>query len=112
MRGAIRTGARQVEVVDLPRPHLEPGTAIVRLRASGICGSDLHMYRGSESQDRTQGHEVAGEVVEISPHSDGTGLTIREGDLVAIDTICLGRACGEWRWWREGLFFHCERKRQ
>jgi len=61
MRGVVRTAARQVEVVHLTRPRLEPGTAIVRVRASGICGSDLHMYRrGGERQDRPQGHEMAG----------------------------------------------------
>src|SRR5438093_2393172 len=95
MRGVIRAAARRVEVIDLPRPRLEPGTAVVRVRASGICGSDLHMYRrGGERQDRPQGHEMAGEVVEIARHGDGSDPDIGTGDLVAIDTICLGRACG------------------
>ncbi len=113
MRGVIRTAAKRVEVVDLPRPRLEPGTAIVRVGAAGICGSDLHGYRaGGRPQERPEGHEVAGRVVEIAPHEGENGHRVREGDLVAIDTICLGRACGDCRWCREGAFFHCRRKRQ
>src|SRR5687767_2366281 len=45
MRGVVRTGTERVEVVELPRPALEPGTAIVRVRACGICGTDVHDYR-------------------------------------------------------------------
>ncbi|MGH2352582.1 MAG: zinc-dependent alcohol dehydrogenase [Chloroflexota bacterium] len=112
MRGVLRVGPRQAQVVELPRPRLEPGTAIVRVRASGICGSDLHVYRSNgQPQERPQGHEVAGEVVELSPHA-GSKSGIREGDLVALDTICLGRACGACHWCRAGAFFHCQRKRQ
>ena len=55
-------------MVEVARPQLEPGTAIVRVRASGICGSDLHLYRArGEPETRPAGHEVAGEVVEIAP---------------------------------------------
>ena len=111
MRGIVRTARRRVEVIDLPIPKPEPGTAIVRVLASGICGSDLHPFRESDGrEERPSGHEVAGEVVAVSPHP-GTTSHVREGDLVAIDTICLGRACGECRWCREGSFFHCEAKR-
>ena len=113
MRGAVRTGARRVEVVDLPRPRLEPGTAVVRVHASGICGSDLHVYRHeSQRRARPDGHEVAGEVVEVAPHPDGAGSQLKPGDLVAIDTICLGRACGACEWCQAGAPFHCQSKRR
>jgi threonine dehydrogenase-like Zn-dependent dehydrogenase len=112
MRGVLGVAPREVRVVDVARPRLEPGTAIVRVRAAGICGSDLHLYRArGEPETRPAGHEVAGEVVEIAPHP-GEVSRLREGDRVALDTICLGRACGECRWCREGLPFHCESKRQ
>jgi threonine dehydrogenase-like Zn-dependent dehydrogenase len=112
MRAALRVAPYEVRLAELPRPALEPGTAIVRVRAAGICGSDLHGYRErSAPETRPMGHEVAGEIVELAPHP-GTTPPVREGDLVALDTICLGRACGECRWCAEGAFFHCERKRQ
>lgn len=112
MRAALRAAPYQVRIAELPRPALEPGTAIVRVRAAGICGSDLHGYRERGApEERPQGHEVAGEIVALAPHP-GTTPSVREGDLVTLDTICLGRACGQCRWCAEGAFFHCERKRQ
>jgi threonine dehydrogenase-like Zn-dependent dehydrogenase len=112
MRAALRIAPHEVRVAELARPVLEPGTAIVRVRAAGICGSDLHGYRERSSPEvRPQGHEVAGEVVALSPHP-GTSPSLHEGDLVALDTICLGRACGACRWCSDGAYFHCERKRQ
>jgi threonine dehydrogenase-like Zn-dependent dehydrogenase len=121
MRGVLRTGPRAVRLADVPQPQLEPGTAIVRVRASGICGSDLHVYRAEGAAETSPaGHEVAGEVVAVAPHPESGGAAgtmagphrVREGDRVAIDTICLGRACGECRWCAEGAYFHCQRKRQ
>ena len=112
MRGVLGVAPREVRVVEVARPQLEPGTAIVRVRASGICGSDLHLYRArGEPETRPAGHEVAGEVVEIAPRP-GEASRLREGDRVALDTICLGRACGECSWCREGAPFHCESKRR
>jgi len=112
MRGVLRTASREVRVADVPRPRLEPGTAIVRVRASGICGSDLHIYRSLDAPEtHPSGHEVAGEVVAIAPHA-GEPSSLREGDLVALDTICLGRACGACRWCAEGAFNHCQQRRQ
>lgn len=117
MSGVLRTGVKQVQLRELPVPQLEPGTAVVRVRAAGICGSDLHPYRhDAQPAQQPAGHEVAGEVVAVSPHPAATAdPTIREGDRVALDTICLGRACGDataCEWCRRGLFFHCERKRR
>jgi L-iditol 2-dehydrogenase len=112
MRGVLRVASREVRVADVPRPRLEPGTAIVRVRASGICGSDLHVYRAlDQPETRPSGHEVAGEVVAIAPHA-GEPTSLREGDLVALDTICLGRACGACRWCAAGAFNHCQQRRQ
>jgi threonine dehydrogenase-like Zn-dependent dehydrogenase len=112
MRGVLRTRRQHVEVVDVPRPQLEPGTAIVRVLASGICGSDLHGYRDSDKpEERPSGHEVSGRVVELAPHP-GEASRVSAGDFVALDTICLGRACGRCAWCQEGAPFHCEQKRQ
>lgn len=113
MRGLVRTGVRESRVVTLEPPELEPGTALVRIRACGVCGSDLHTYRRGEPQPRPPywwGHEAAGEVVALRPHAD-EAPRVQVGDLVALDPA-LGRACGACHWCLEGAPNHCERKRE
>jgi threonine dehydrogenase-like Zn-dependent dehydrogenase len=127
MRGIVRAGIRHVQIEDFPIPQLEPGTALVRVRAAGICGSDLHPYRReARPEEFPSGHEVAGEVVAIAPPAEHGSAPIRVhprasavptspvqvGDRVALDTICLGRACGACEWCRQGLPFHCQQKRR
>ena len=56
----------EVRVEDRPEPELlAPDDAIVRVTATGICGSDLHIYHGRVQVDPgfTIGHEYVGEVV-------------------------------------------------
>ena len=41
MKAALFDGKTGMRTVELPRPEVEPETVIIRVRASGICGSDL-----------------------------------------------------------------------
>ena len=98
--------------MELPEPQLEPGTALVRIRACGICGSDLHSYRRGTREDPPGywwGHEAAGEVVDLLPHP-GKEPRVRIGDLVTVDPP-LARACGLCAWCLSGAPVHCENKR-
>jgi threonine dehydrogenase-like Zn-dependent dehydrogenase len=105
MRGAVQTGIERIEVRDVPEPVGGEGIAVVRVRAAGICGSDLHPYHGRAArQTLPDGHEVAGEVVELPANYQGQ---LRLGDLVAVDTICYGVACGSCDACQEGFPFHC-----
>ena len=45
MRGATFPGGREVALVDFPDPTPGPGEVVVEIKASGMCGSDLHFYR-------------------------------------------------------------------
>lgn len=45
MRGIVFTGDRQIELMDFPDPTPGPGEVVVEMKASGMCGSDLHQYR-------------------------------------------------------------------
>lgn len=60
-----------VEDAEVPMPQCGPGDVVVRVRAAGICHSDVH-YRAGRSRVEplplTLGHEVAGEIVEIGQH--------------------------------------------
>jgi propanol-preferring alcohol dehydrogenase len=71
----------------LPRPG--PGEALVRVRASGLCSTDLHLLAGRMplgELPRTLGHESAGEVVELGPGAAGWSPGDRV--IVAIDVVC------------------------
>lgn len=101
-----------MELAELPDPQLEAGTALIRMRACGICGSDLHTYRRGTREDPPGywwGHEAAGEVVELIPHA-GEEPRVSVGDLVTVDPP-LARACGQCGWCLDGAPVHCENKR-
>src|SRR5712691_7538645 len=105
MRGAVQTGIEQIQVFDVPDPRGGDGMAVVRVRAAGICGSDLHPYHGrAKPQTLPDGHEIAGEVVDLPPDYSGR---IRVGDLVAVDTIAYGVACGTCDLCQGGQPYHC-----
>lgn len=68
MRAVEHVAPRQVEVVEVPDPDPGPGQAVVAMRASGICGSDLHPYRrgpGKDSPTKIHGHEPSGIVARL-----------------------------------------------
>ena len=71
----------KVETIRTPRPRT--GEVLVRVSACGMCHSDLHVISGAIAFPTpcVLGHEVAGEVVEIGPHNEHSGLTV--GDRVA-----------------------------
>ena len=85
MRGAVFLGNRQVEIRSFPDPTPGPGEVVIRMRASGMCGSDLKFYRsppgeaqkalglGGDAEPFIAGHEPCGEVV-----ARGPGVSERE----------------------------------
>ena len=46
MKQVALKGAGQFEIREVPVPEPGPGEALIRVRAVGICGSDIHAYRG------------------------------------------------------------------
>ena len=66
------------EYKEIAKPVLTPGNAIIKIKRIGICGTDLHAFRGTQpffSYPRVLGHELSGELVEV----DGApGFTIGE----------------------------------
>ena len=45
MRGVVFTGGRELEMMEFPDPTPGPDEVVVEMKASGMCGSDLHQYR-------------------------------------------------------------------
>jgi propanol-preferring alcohol dehydrogenase len=108
MKAVLFPGDRQVAVVERPVPDPGPGQALVRLRASAICRSDMSLYYGkpivggdaTASGQIVPGHEPAGEVVAV-----GAGVTaITPGDRVA---VYLGVGEGTCEYCRAGYLFLC-----
>ena len=82
-----------MEVRDVAEPSPPPGHVLIAVRAAGICGTDIHIYR-DEFRSRppvVMGHEVAGEVAAV-----GEGVErVRAGDRVTTETYY--STCGVWR---------------
>jgi 2-desacetyl-2-hydroxyethyl bacteriochlorophyllide A dehydrogenase len=92
---AIFHGPRDIRVEERPDPEPEAGEALVRVRAAGICGGDLHEFRagrqlyGVSYPRPPQGHELAGDVVAV-----GAGVEhIAPGDRVAVMPMVGCGAC-------------------
>ncbi|MFC6081218.1 zinc-dependent alcohol dehydrogenase [Sphaerisporangium aureirubrum] len=87
MSAAVFHGGRDIRVETVPVPRPGPGEVLVRVRAAGICGSDVLAFRGlgpwqhSAEAPGRDGHELAGEVAALG---DGvTGLAV--GQRVAVE---------------------------
>jgi L-iditol 2-dehydrogenase len=87
-------------VVELPVPRIGPGDALMRTRASGICGSDLLSWYVRRKAGSILGHEVAGEIVEVG----GDVRDFVPGDRIAPHHHA---ACGECAECRSGRAVHC-----
>src|SRR4051794_4860905 len=97
----------EVQVEDRPEPELlAADDAIVRVEATGVCGSDLHIYHGRVQIEPgfTLGHEFVGTVV-----AAGDAVTeASEGDRVL---GCFCTACGNCFFCRRGDFHKCDEGR-
>ena len=95
-----------LRVEDVATPEVGAGQLRVRVRAGGICGSDLHYFQhGGFGTIRIQqpmvlGHEVAGVIEEVGP---GVG-SFAIGERIAISP---SRPCGLCRYCQQGLQNHC-----
>jgi alcohol dehydrogenase len=97
----------EVRVEEKPDPEPSaPDEALVRIEASGVCGSDLHIYHGRVEIEPgfTLGHEYVGTVVAAGAGVGG----FREGDRV-LGTYCT--ACGACFFCARGDFHKCDRGR-
>lgn len=107
MRAVTFQAPGEVRVDEKPEPEIgSPDEALIRVEASGICGSDLHIYHGRVQIEPgfTIGHEYVGTVL-----ATGDAVTaISEGDRVL---GAYGTACGECFFCRRSDFHKCDRGR-
>lgn len=91
------------EVKDVPKPEAGPGQVLVKLHASGVCYTDVHLTHGAipGAFPRILGHEPVGEVVAVGP-----GVTSRKvGDRVGV--AWLQTTCGRCEWCLRGKRNFC-----
>ena len=81
----------KLKLLELDVPVAKKKEVLIKVLVAGICGSDLHAYRGTQpflSYPRVLGHEIAGEIAEV-----GEGIKeLRRGDLVTVDPVF---SCGK-----------------
>ena len=80
MRVAMYYNNRDIRVEEMPVPPIGPGELLIRVQASGICGSDVMEWYRIHKAPLVLGHEIAGEVVAV-----GAGVErYHEGDRVSV----------------------------
>ncbi|HEU4753060.1 MAG TPA: galactitol-1-phosphate 5-dehydrogenase [Armatimonadota bacterium] len=96
----------QLEVTDVPAPQIGDDDVLVRVRACGICGSDVHGYDGSSGRrvpPLVMGHEASGVVAAV-----GKNVTrFKEGDRVTFDSTVY---CGKCHFCRHGKVNLCDNR--
>jgi Zn-dependent alcohol dehydrogenases len=106
MRAAVITQFNQPwELKTLPDPRPQPGQVLIKIHASGMCGTDLHVHHGfmGMTPPIVAGHEPVGEIVEI-----GAGVTdLRVGDRVGVHWNQKG--CGRCRTCQSGNQYACSK---
>lgn len=83
MKAIICEQIDKLELVEHNEPSLGHGEAIVRIRRIGICGTDLHAYKGNQpffTYPRVLGHELSGIVEQV----DDSSGSVKVGDQVSI----------------------------
>jgi len=93
-------GPKDLRIVEVPMPEPGPGDVRIKVRASGICGSDKWLWYVSGETDSIAGHEVSGEVDKL-----GEGVySFKVGDPVIINNV---GGCGVCAACRGGAFVQC-----
>ena len=101
MRAAMYYANDDVRIVDVPRPEIGPGEILVRVKASGICGSDVMEWYRKPKAPLVLGHEIAAEVVQV-----GAGVDVAKvGDRVFVSHHV---PCGSCRYCRAGHETVCD----
>ena len=106
MRAAVFHGVRDIRLEERERRRPGRGEVAVRVKACGVCGTDVHMYHGAPGSVQIRppvvlGHELSGEVAEV-----GAGVDrLADGDRVTVDP---NMPCGRCFYCRIGRGHLCE----
>lgn len=109
MKAAVYHGPRDIRIEEIKRPEPRPGWVLLKVKASGICGSDLHLYKEKTSISISSplgdgiyvpGHELSGTVAAM-----GKGVeSLKVGERVAVEPLV---GCGNCKWCDTGHYNLC-----
>jgi L-iditol 2-dehydrogenase len=106
MKALLLSEYKHLAVTDVPEPQIGPDELLIRVRACGICGSDVHGYDGSSGRripPIVMGHEAAGVIA-----AAGEAVTdMQEGDRVTFDSTV---SCGHCHFCRRGQVNLCNNR--
>ncbi|MDA4848537.1 zinc-dependent alcohol dehydrogenase family protein [Hoeflea poritis] len=103
MKGIVFLGNRELELREFPDPIPGPREAVIELKASGMCGSDLHAYRRQAADKLViAGHEASGVVVAVGAYVDPNRIKV--GDRAIAH---MGFGCNSCRYCDEGWPQNC-----
>ncbi|MHB0870525.1 MAG: zinc-dependent alcohol dehydrogenase [Chloroflexota bacterium] len=103
MRAAVFTGIRRIEMQEVPTPSPRPDEVLIKVRAAGVCGSEVHAFLGTHpfrKPPAIMGHEMAGDIVEVGPEVKG----FKPGDRVIVEPQI---SCGHCFYCQTGDYHLC-----
>src|ERR1051325_912945 len=106
MKALLLKEYRNLEVTDVPEPEIGEDDVLIRVRACGICGSDVHGYDGSSGRripPLVMGHEASGVVADVGKNVRG----FQPGDRVTFDSTVY---CGKCFYCRRGQINLCDNR--
>jgi len=101
MKAAVLHGPRRLKVEEAPSPKIEPEEVLIKVKACGLCMTDLHMYEWDfpVKTPVILGHEFSGDVVETGKMTTSVSV----GDRVAVNPLLSCGACTDCREGRNNL---------
>jgi L-iditol 2-dehydrogenase len=110
MQALVKYGRREedMDVREVPDPSPESGQVLIEVKAAGVCGSDLHLWRERHSWTVKlpviPGHEFSGVIVGVGSAVSG----FRPGERVTCETAAV--VCGECAYCRSGSYNMCPQR--
>jgi L-iditol 2-dehydrogenase len=108
MKAAVLHAAKDLRFEDVPRPVPQDDQCLVKIRANGLCGSDIHFFEEGKlgpflvTKPYIPGHEAVGEIVELGKN---VRKDLKPGDKVVIEP---GIPCGTCPFCKGGRYNLCE----
>ncbi|MCJ7703554.1 MAG: galactitol-1-phosphate 5-dehydrogenase [Anaerolineales bacterium] len=107
MKALVLKQYMEFEYTDIPEPSIKPKEVLIRVKACGVCGSDVHGIDGSSGRripPIVMGHEASGVIERVGSDVQGWQM----GDRVTFDSTIY---CGTCHFCRKGLINLCDNRR-